>query len=115
VVIISDLFDEPSSIMEALRHFRHNRHDVLVMHLLDPREVDFNFKNSAVFKDMETGAELPTHPLHLQRSYRAAVEEFCTEIKRGCRAQNVDYVRITTDKPFDVALREYIVKRSGRQ
>jgi hypothetical protein len=101
--------------MQALRHFRHNRHDILVMHVLDPREVDFNFKNSAVFKDMETGTELPTHPLHLQRSYRAAVEEFCTEIKRGCRAQNVDYARITTDKPFDVALREYIVKRSGRK
>ncbi len=114
VVIISDLFDEPTSILQALRHFRHNRHDVLVMHVLDPREVDFNFRSSAVFKDMETGAELPTHPMHLQRSYRAAVEEFCTEIKRGCRAQNVDYVLITTDKPFDVALREYIVKRAGR-
>lgn len=115
VVIISDLFDDPSSIMQALRHFRHNRHDVLVMHILDPREVDFAFTSSAVFKDMETGLELPTHPLHLQRSYRMAIEDFCTEVKRECRMQNVDYVRITTDKSFDVALREYIVKRAGRQ
>lgn len=113
VVIISDLFDDVASIMQALRHFRHHRHDVLVMQVLDPREVDFAFRNSAVFKDMETGTELPTHPLQLQRSYSNAVEEFCTEIKRGCRAQNVDYVRITTDKPFDVALTEYIVKRRG--
>lgn len=112
VLIISDLFDEQDSIMQALRHFRHNRHDVLVMHVMDPREVDFAFRNAAVFKDMETGIELPTHPMHLQQSYRAAVEAFSTEMARGCRAHNVDYVRITTDKPFDMALREYLVKRT---
>lgn len=111
VVIISDLFDEPDEILQALRHFRHNNHDVLVMHVLDPREVDFKFSSSAVFKDMETGEELTTQPVQLQRSYSSAVEEFCQEIKRGCYAQNVDYVRITTETPFDVALREYIVKR----
>jgi len=111
VVIISDLFDEPASIMQALRHFRHNRHDVLVLHVMDPREVDFKFSSAAVFRDMETSEELTTQPIHLQRAYRAAVEEFSTEIKRGCHAQNIDYVRITTDKPFDVALREYLVKR----
>lgn len=111
VVIISDLFDDPSQILQALRHFRHNRHDVLVMHVLDPREVDFNFSTAAVFKDMETGEELTTQPLHLRNAYRGAMEDFCTQIKRGCHAQNIDYVRITTDKPFDMALREYIVKR----
>lgn len=108
VVIISDLFDEPQQILQALRHFRHDKHDVLVMQVLDPREVDFNFSSAAVFKDMETGEELTTQPLHLQRSYRKAMDEFCTEIKRGCFAQNIDYVRITTDKTFDVALREYL-------
>jgi hypothetical protein len=110
-VIISDLFDDPNEILQAFKHFRHNNHDVLVMHVMDPREVDFKFGSSAVFKDMETGEELTTQPVQLQRSYQAAVDEFCTTIKRGCHAQNVDYVRITTDQPFDVALREYIVKR----
>lgn len=114
VVLISDLFDEPSNILQALRHFRHHRHEVLVLHIVDPRELDFDFSTSAIFKDMETGQELPTHPLHLRRSYREAMDGFCTEIKRGCRAQNVDYVQIATNKPFDVALREYIVKRAGR-
>ena len=111
VVIISDLFDDPEQILQALRHFRHNQHDVLVMQVLDPREVDFNFSSAAVFKDMETGDELTTQPLHLRTAYRGAMEEFCTQLKRGCHAQNIDYVRITTDRPFDMALREYIVKR----
>jgi len=111
VIIISDLFDDPTSVLQALRHFRHDKHDVLVMHVLDPREVDLNFSNAAIFKDVETGVELTTQPLHIQRSYRAVFEEFCSTIKRGCYAQNVDYVRITTDTPFDVALRQYLNKR----
>ncbi len=111
VVIISDLFDDPAEILQALRHFRHNRHDVLVLQVLDPREVDFDFGAAAVFKDVESGEELTTQPLQLKQAYRASVERFCTEIKRGCHAQNIDYVRITTDTPFDVALREYLVKR----
>ena len=111
VGVISDLFDDPEQILQALRHFRHNRHDVLVMQVLDPREVDFSFSSAAVFKDMETGEELTTQPLHLRTAYRGAMEEFCTQLKRGCHAQNIDYVRITTDRPFDMALREYIVKR----
>lgn len=111
VVIISDLFDDPESVLQALRHFRHDRHDVLVMHVMDPAEVDFNLGASAVFRDMETGDELTTQPNQIRHSYNLAVEEFCRTLKRGCHLQNIDYMRVTTDMPFDVALREYLVKR----
>lgn len=111
VVIISDLFDDPESIIQALRHFRHDRHDVLVMHVMDPREVDFDLGTPAVFRDMETGVEITTQPNQIRHGYRSAVEEFCRTIKRGCHMLNVDYMRMTTDTPFDIALREYLVKR----
>ena len=111
VVLISDLFDDPQQILQALRHFRHERHDVLVMHVMDPREVDFNLGSPAVFRDLETGLEITTQPQQIRAAYTATVEDFCTTIKRGCYTQNIDYVRITTDTPFDVALREYLVKR----
>lgn len=113
VVIISDFFDDPSEVLSALRHFRHDQHDVLVMQVLDPRELDFDFGVSAVFRDMETGEEMPTQPLQIRGSYRAAVEEFTNNLKRGCHDLNIDYMRVTTDTPFDVALREYLVKRQS--
>ncbi len=111
VILISDLFDDAEATLHALRHFRHDGHEVLVFHVLDPREVDFNLGNAAVLRDMETGVEVTTQPVLLQRSYTQAVEDFCQRIKRGCHDQNIDYARITTDRPFDEALREYIVKR----
>jgi len=112
VVIISDLFDDADTILSSLRHFRHDHHDVLVMHVMDPREVDFDLGAASVFKDMETGEELTTQPQMLQRSYQQVVAEFCQTIRRGCFDQNIDYVRLTTSTPFDVALTEYIASRA---
>lgn len=113
VVVISDCFDQPDSILDALRHFRHNQHEVLLFQVLDPREVDFAMGSAAVFRDMESGQELTTHPQQLQRSYQVAMETFCRHLKQGCHAQNIDYVRMITDQPFDAALREYLVKRQS--
>ncbi|HBB26317.1 MAG TPA: DUF58 domain-containing protein [Bacteroidetes bacterium] len=114
VVIISDLLDDPETILSGLRHFRHDQHDVMVFHVMDPREVDLGFDASTVFRDLETGQEITTQPLQIRGAYRQAVEDYTTTLKRGCHALNVDYVRITTDMPFDVALREYLVKRASR-
>lgn len=111
IVIISDCFDDDDVLLQALRHFRHDQHDVLLMHVVDPREVDFAFTAPAVFRDVETGVELTTQPVQLQRSYREAFEAFCARLRRGCHQQNIDYVRCRTDQPFDIALREYLVKR----
>ncbi|MCU0329536.1 MAG: DUF58 domain-containing protein [Candidatus Kapabacteria bacterium] len=111
VVLISDLFDDPLRILQALQHFRHNKHDVLVMHVVDRREIDFDFPTASVFRDIETGEELSTQPAQIKRSYRQAMDEFCAAIRKGCHDQNVDYVRIATDTPYDVALREYLLSR----
>jgi uncharacterized protein (DUF58 family) len=114
VVVISDLLDDPETILSGLRHFRHDQHDVMVFHVMDPREVDLGFDASTVFRDLETGQEITTQPLQIRGAYRQAVEDYTMTLKRGCHALNVDYVRITTDMPFDVALREYLVKRASR-
>lgn len=114
VILLSDLFDDPGNTLKALRHFRHDNHDVIVVHVLDPRELDFQLGRAAVFQDMEDGSEITTHPVFLKNSYRAAMESFCNDIRVGCHAQNIDYLQIQTNQPFDVPLKEYLIKRHRR-
>ncbi len=111
VVILSDFFDDPESIISTLKHFRHQRHDVLAIQILDPREVDFDFGWAATFKDMESGEELVTQPYHIRNSYSATMQEFMQRLRRECYNLNVDILQIQTDTPFDRALTEYLVKR----
>lgn len=113
VIIISDLFDNPESVLNGLKHFRHKKHEVIVFHTLDPREIDFNLGRAATFKDMETGEEIISQPYQMKISYQNAVKEFIETIKKECRNHNIDYNLIDTSMPFDKALRDYLTKRKN--
>ena len=111
VIILSDLFDNPDEIIAALKHFRHKKNEVIVMHVLDPLERTFAFGSDATFKDMETQEQMVTQPWYIQQSYRAAMEAFVERYKRECREHHIDYVLLDTRTPFDVALLQYLSKR----
>lgn len=111
VIIISDMLDDLDSIMNGLKHFRHDRHEVLVFHVLDPREIDFAFDAHAKFKDMESGEIKATEPWHIQKDYRNAVEHFRATLGLRCREQHVDYIPLSTDQSLDIALMAYLNKR----
>ncbi|MBN2011585.1 DUF58 domain-containing protein [candidate division KSB1 bacterium] len=111
VVILSDLFDDPEKIMLALKHFRHNQHEVVVFHILDPFEINFSFDREAIFHDMETNDEIPTQPWHIRAEYRERVQAFIDNYKRQCRSQQIDYVLLNTGEEFDRALIQYLIKR----
>jgi uncharacterized protein (DUF58 family) len=111
VIVLSDLFDKPESVMTALKHFRHRGHEVVVMQILDPLERSFAFDGDAIFKDLETQEELMTQPWHIQQAYQQSMQEFLDFYKRQCRDNNIDYVLLDTSTPFDKALFEYLNKR----
>jgi uncharacterized protein (DUF58 family) len=111
VIVLSDLFDKPESVMTALKHFRHKGHEVVVMQILDPLERSFAFEGDAIFKDLETQEELMTQPWHIQKAYQQSMQEFLDFYKRQCRDNNIDYVLLDTSTPFDKALFEYLNKR----
>lgn len=111
IILISDLATEPNALIRGLKHFRHNGHEVLVFHILDPRELDFDYDGEVRFTDMETGAALITQPRHIRENYLALLDERLRFLVRSLHENNVDYARFTTDTGFDRALSEYLSKR----
>ncbi|OUX20433.1 MAG: DUF58 domain-containing protein [bacterium TMED250] len=111
VILISDLLDDPKNVMKGLNHFRHNKQEVIVFHLLDKQEFNFTFNERTKFSDMETGETITTDPWHIQSSYQDKIKLFIDKFKRECGNQKIDYVPIYTDQNFDLALSEYIRKR----
>jgi uncharacterized protein (DUF58 family) len=112
IIVLSDLFDNPAEVMAALRHFRHKKNEVIVMQILDPIERSFAFGRDAVFKDVETSEEITTRPWHIQKAYQEGMRRFIDIYKKECREHNIDYVLLDTSTPFDIALFEYLNKRS---
>jgi uncharacterized protein (DUF58 family) len=111
VIVISDLLDEPSNVISALKHLRHQKHEVIVFHLLDNAELTFPYKGSVVFRDMETGQTLSTQADSLKTAYLENLNQFIQNYRRGCGASQIDYVQMDTTTPFDHALSAYLSRR----
>jgi len=111
IIVLSDLLDDAATIISGLKHFRYDKHEVIVFHILDPRERDFAFPREAIFKDMETGDEVTTLPYQIKKDYAQAVRSFAEEISSACRQANIDYHPIDTATPFDKALYAFLAKR----
>ena len=114
VVIISDLFDDVHAMLAGLKHLRHRRHDVVVLHVLDPAEIDFPFQQVTMFKGLEALGDVVTEPRSLQAAYRREIQSFVKRIRAGCRARQIDYVTIRTDQPLDAVLRTFLSARKQR-
>jgi uncharacterized protein (DUF58 family) len=111
VILMSDLLDDADRVISGLKHFRYNGHEVIVFHILDPRERDFAFGGEAMFKDMETGEELTTMPYQIKKDFARQVKAFADEISTACRQANIDYHPIDTAMSFDKALYAFLSKR----
>jgi uncharacterized protein (DUF58 family) len=111
VVVLSDLLDDPAEVLAALRHFRHKKNEVIVMHVLDPTERSFAFRQDAEFRDMETGEKMTTQAWHIRSAYRDSMAAFVDHYRRECRENYIDYVLLDTTTPYDVALVQYLQKR----
>lgn len=111
IVVLSDLLDDPQRTLSGLRHFRHDGHEVLVFHILDPRELDFAYSGDVRFKDLETSEEMPTQPWHLRKEYSRLIREFTETLRRGCREDSIDYVQLNTQADYSEALVQYLTKR----
>ena len=72
VILISDLLDDPDQVLMGLNHFRHNKQEMIVFHLLDRQELEFQFGNRTKFRDLETDETITTEPWHIRSAYRSA-------------------------------------------
>jgi len=104
VVVLSDLLGDVDSLLSGLKHLRHQRHEVKLMQLLDPAETEFQFDRTTQFQGLESLPDVMVEPRSLRQAYLAALAEFLERIESGCRSMQIDYQRVGTDEPLDVAL-----------
>lgn len=111
VVVISDFYEEPDEILDAVSLIRFRGNDVILFHVLDPAEIDFSFDDASSFEDLESGEQLPVVPDALREQYRAMIREHIAALTTKSAAQRVDYNLLNTAAPLDYALFNYMAIR----
>jgi len=111
VALISDLYEDPDDLLEALKPYRILGNDLVVFHVLDPAELDFPYRDASRFEDLETGEELPIVPESFADEYRKLMREHIEALRSKCSEARIDYVMLDTSKPLDDALFQYLGNR----
>lgn len=111
LVLVSDFYEEPDAVMQAVVPLRARGHDVIVFHVMDPSELTFPFQDAAGFEDLETGEQVPVIPAKLRDDYRRLVQNHLDELERRFTGSGIDYKVLDTSQPLDLALFAYLSAR----
>lgn len=110
-VVISDFFTADDASLDLLRQLRGQHQEVIVFHVLAPEELELPYEGEFIMQDAESAEEIVVHADDFRKEYRERVAAFCDRIQSECTKLEVDYHRLRTDQPLDVALIAYLERR----
>jgi uncharacterized protein (DUF58 family) len=113
VVIVSDLLVDREPLFRGLQMLRHGRHDILVFHILDHEELTFPFAGTTRFEGMEDLDQVLCDPRALRDGYLEALQEYLTEVRRGCAQRGIDYQLVHTREYLDAVLSKFLHYREA--
>jgi uncharacterized protein (DUF58 family) len=111
VVVISDFYEEPGTIVRIIEPLRFHGNDVVLFHILDPQEIKPELKAPAILVDLETDRKMEVVPEYAKTTYRAKMQAHIEELRSRTRGAGMDYHLLVTHQPLDTALREYLSLR----
>lgn len=112
IIIITDLLDDSEELIQSFKHFRYKKHDVIVFHIVDNQEIEFDYKKETLFIDSETQEEIKVFPWQIKANYQRKYSDFFQNIKEQCSHSRIEYIPFTTNTPLEDNLLKYLIKRS---
>ena len=112
IILVSDLLDDEHKVMESLRHFRYKGHEIIVFHIVDPKEKDLDFNQNMNFIDLESNYNIIADSRLIKENYNKAFKKFSDYYKNECLRDKIDYNLVSTSDSLDKTLLQYLIKRS---
>jgi hypothetical protein len=110
-VLVSDLYEDPQEVLDAVSPLRFRGHDLIVFHVLDPAEIDFTYDEASAFEDLESGEQIPIVPDALAEKYRELMRAHIEALTSKFSELRIDYALLNTSTPLDYALFNYLSMR----
>jgi uncharacterized protein (DUF58 family) len=116
IFLFTDMFqtsEDAVKLFEALRHLKHNKHEVVLFHVFDKaKELNFDFDNKPKrFVDVETGEYINLYSESIKANYEKAVSDYFNELRLKCGQYRIKYVEADINKNFDNILTTYMIER----
>jgi hypothetical protein len=107
LLLISDFYDEPEAVLDAIKPLKFLGNDLIVFHVLDPQEITFDYEDASAFEDLESREQIPVVPQSFRAQYRALIQEHISALRTRFSEQRIDYALLNASEPLDRALFSY--------
>jgi uncharacterized protein (DUF58 family) len=114
VVLVSDLLAPIDQLEPSLGRLTAAGHEVIIFQVLDPNELAFDFHNAMLFQDVESGRDLYLDPEAVRPEYQRKLAEHSEAVEKICRRLGISFHRVTTDRPLELCLSDFLRSRSRR-
>jgi len=115
IVLFTDMFqgDDDERLFKALQHLKHNKHKVVLFHVIDKKtELTFDFDNAPrKFIDVETGEEVNLFAENVKKDYEKSVESYFDKVANTCALYKIKYVPVSVDEKFEKIMTTYLIEK----
>ena len=114
VLMISDFFESPEKIIRTIEPLHFHGNEVVLFHVLDPVEIQPQLDAPVILVDLETKERLEVTPEYARDEYRPKMDAHIADLRSRAQGAGMDYFVLSTDRPLDEALAEYLTIRQRR-
>jgi uncharacterized protein (DUF58 family) len=115
VIMFSDFFEDPAEIIRTIEPLRYHGNEVVLFHVLDPKEIRPDLRGPSVLVDLETEQRMEVIPEYARSEYSRKIDDHIEQLRNRARGAGMDYHLLKTDEPLDTTLRQYLAIRQGGQ
>lgn len=117
IILFTDMFQSGNeeALFTALQHLKHNKHKVVLFHVIDNKtELNFDFDNAPrKFIDMETGDEVNLFAENVKEEYEKGVNSYFKKLALTCSQNKIKYVPVGVADNFEKILTTYLVEKQN--
>lgn len=117
IVIFTDMFQSGNeeSLFNALQHLKHDKHKVVLFHVIDNKtELNFDYDNAPrKFIDMETGEDVNIFADNIKEQYEKQVDAYFKKLAQTCMQNKIKYVPVSVGDSFEKILTTYLVEKQS--
>ena len=117
IILFTDMFQSGNqeALFNALQHLKHNKHKVVLFHVVDTKtELNFDFDNAPrKFIDVETGEEVAIFADNVKEEYEKQVERYFKKLDLTCSQNRIKYIPVNVNESFEKILMAYLVEKQN--
>lgn len=117
IILFTDMFQSGNeeALFTALQHLKHNKHKVVLFHVIDNKtELNFDFDNAPrKFIDIETGDEVNIFADNVKEEYEKGVNSYFKKLALTCSQNKIKYIPVGVADNFDKILTTYLVEKQN--